>query len=51
METTNQEEEFDHWQDDDFLNEIKGRLDDFESGKDEGLTWEEIMLKAKKRLN
>jgi hypothetical protein len=28
------------WEDEDFLNEMKSRMDDFESGKDVGVSWE-----------
>jgi hypothetical protein len=34
-----------------FLNELKERLDDIESGNDEGLSWEEVKLKARSRVH
>jgi hypothetical protein len=44
-------EELDLWEDEAFLNELKSRLDDIESGADEGLTWDEVKAKAKSELN
>jgi putative addiction module component (TIGR02574 family) len=43
-------EKYDHWEDEEFVNEIKTRLDDFESGKTRGIPWEEVKLKAQSRL-
>jgi hypothetical protein len=40
-------EEYDHWKDEDFLKELKTRLDDIEKGNDEGLSWEEVKMKAR----
>ena len=40
-------EKYDHWEDEEFLKELKSRLDDIENGNDEGLTWEEVKLKAR----
>jgi hypothetical protein len=44
-------EKYDHWEDEDFLKELKSRIDDFESGKDEGIPWEEVKIKARSRYN
>jgi hypothetical protein len=44
-------EELDLWEDEGFLNELKARLNDIESGDDEGLTWDEVKAKAKNELN
>ncbi|HEY4326016.1 MAG TPA: addiction module protein [Mucilaginibacter sp.] len=41
------EEVYDHWEDEEFVAEIKSRIDDFESGKDKGLSWEEVKTKAR----
>jgi len=43
-------ERYDHWEDEEFLKEIKSRLDDIESGNDQGLSWEEVKLKARAEL-
>ncbi|MDB5016147.1 MAG: hypothetical protein JWQ84_979 [Mucilaginibacter sp.] len=43
-------EKYDHWEDEDFLKEIKSRLDEFESGKVKGIPWEEVRLKARNKL-
>jgi putative addiction module component (TIGR02574 family) len=42
--------DYDHWKDENFLKELKSRLDDFESGKDEGIPWEEVKRKSRERL-
>ncbi|MFA6087662.1 addiction module protein [Mucilaginibacter sp.] len=41
-------ERLDLWEDEEFLKEIKSRVDDFENGAVKGSTWEEVKLKAKK---
>ena len=41
------EEKYDHWEDEGFLAEIKSRIDDIENGNNEGLSWEEVKLKAR----
>jgi putative addiction module component (TIGR02574 family) len=41
------EEKYDHWEDEEFVAEIKSRIDDYESGKDKGLSWEEVKAKAR----
>ncbi|GAA3966431.1 addiction module protein [Mucilaginibacter dorajii] len=40
MEDDNKE--IDLWDDEDLLNEMKSRMDDYESGKDVGISWEEV---------
>jgi hypothetical protein len=40
-------EELDLWENKDFLQEMKSRVDDFESGKTEAISWEEVKSKAK----
>jgi hypothetical protein len=40
-------ERYNHWEDEEFLTEIKSRIDDYESGVDKGLSWEEVKLKAR----
>jgi hypothetical protein len=44
------EEVYDHWKDEEFVNEIDQRIKDFESGKVKGIPWEEVNLKAENRL-
>lgn len=43
-------EKYNHWEDEDFLKEIKSRLDEFESGKVKGIPWEEVRLKARNKF-
>ncbi|MDO3642517.1 MAG: hypothetical protein ACTHMI_01835 [Mucilaginibacter sp.] len=43
-------QELDLWQDKDFLEELKSRLDDIDSGIDEGMTWDEVKTKARSEL-
>lgn len=38
---------YDHWEDEEFVAEMKSRIDDFESGVDKGLSWEEVKTKAR----
>ncbi len=40
-------EKYNHWEDAEFLKELKSRLDDIENGNDEGLSWEEVKMKAR----
>ena len=40
-------EKYDHWEDEEFLKELKSRLDDIENGADDGLSWEEVKIKAR----
>ena len=42
-------EELDLWEDKAFLNELKDRLDEYESGKVTGSSWEEVKQKARDR--
>ena len=41
------EEPYDHGADEEFVVEMKSRIDDFESGADKGLSWEEVKAKAR----
>lgn len=43
--------EFNLWEDPDFLNEMKNRADEYESGNAETLSWEEVKQKLKNRNN
>ena len=40
-------EKYDHWEDEEFLTDLKSRIDDYESGVDKGMSWEEVKLKAR----
>jgi hypothetical protein len=40
----------DFWKDKEFLNEMKSRIDDFESGRDPGILWEEVKANVYKSL-
>ena len=40
-------EKYDHWEDEEFLADLKSRIDDYESGADKGMSWEEVKLKAR----
>jgi putative addiction module component (TIGR02574 family) len=42
-------EKYDHWEDEAFVKEMDQRIKDFESGKDKGVSWEEVKLKARLR--
>ncbi|MFI5159550.1 MAG: addiction module protein [Sphingobacteriales bacterium] len=44
-------EKYDHWADEEFVAEMDRRIKDFESGKDKGVSWEEVKLKARLRRN
>ena len=39
--------DIDLWEDEDFLNEINARVDDYESGKVQGVSWEEVKKQAR----
>jgi putative addiction module component (TIGR02574 family) len=41
------QDELDLWEDQDFLNEMKNRVDEYESGRVEGIPWEEVKKKAR----
>lgn len=43
------QEELNLWEDADFLNEMKSRMDDYESGKDPGVSWEDVQQNLKNR--
>jgi len=43
-------DDYEHWADEDFVKEIDKRLQDFESGKTKGLSWEEVKTKSKLKL-
>ena len=42
-------EKYDPWEDDAFVREMDQRTEDFESGRDKGVSWEEVKLKARSR--
>jgi putative addiction module component (TIGR02574 family) len=44
-------ERYDHWEDEEFLKELKSRIDDIESGKTQGIPWEEVKRKVQIRYN
>ena len=44
------EDVYDHWEDEEFVAEIKSRIEDFESGTDKGLSWEEVKTRARKEF-
>jgi len=43
-------EKYDPWTDEEFLKEIKRRLDEFESGKVKGISWEEVKRRSRLKL-
>ena len=49
MEEKNQNEPQDHWDDEDFVNEMQSRVDDYESGRVKGIPWEEVKDKMRSR--
>lgn len=44
-------EHLDLWEDKDFLNEMESRVDDYESGKEEAISWEEVQQHLRNRNN
>jgi len=38
-------EELNLWEDEAFLEELKSRIDSFESGEDKGISWDEVKAK------
>ena len=44
-------EELDLWEDEGFLNELNRRLETYESGEVKGVSWEQVKLNARNRLN
>ncbi|AYL97082.1 addiction module protein [Mucilaginibacter celer] len=49
MEEKKQAEPQDHWDDEDFLAEMQSRVDDYESGRVKGISWEEVKVKIRNR--
>ncbi|WPV00263.1 addiction module protein [Mucilaginibacter sp. cycad4] len=43
------QDELDLWEDQDFLNEMKSRVDDYESGRVAGIPWEQVKKNARAR--
>ncbi len=43
-------EKYDPWEDEEFVKEMDQRIKDFESGKDKGVSWEEVKRKARQQL-
>jgi len=41
------DEKYNHWEDEEFVAEMQSRIDDYESGVDKGLSWEEVKTKAR----
>jgi len=41
--------EYDPWEDESFVKEMDQRVKDIESGKDKGVSWDEVKLKARLR--
>ena len=41
-------EKYDHWEDEEFVAEMKSRIDDYENGIDKGLSWEQVKFNAGK---
>lgn len=49
MNEEEQTEQQDHWDDEDFLNEMESRVGDYESGRVKGISWEEFKAKIRNR--
>jgi putative addiction module component (TIGR02574 family) len=49
MDDKKQIEPKDRWDDEDFLNEMQSRVDDYESGREKGISWEEFKAKIRNR--
>ena len=43
-------EEEDWWDDESFVKEMDKRVEELESGKDKGLSWEEVKLRARRSV-
>lgn len=43
------QDDLDLWEDEGFLNEMKSRMADYESGKDPGVSWEEVQQNLRNR--
>lgn len=41
---------YDHWDDPEFVKEMDRRMEDFESGKDKGVPWEQVHAEALERI-
>jgi putative addiction module component (TIGR02574 family) len=50
MENDNLLDEIDPWEDEAFLKELQSRIDDIESGKTKGISWEEVTRRAESEL-
>jgi len=50
MEKDDLLDEIDPWEDEAFLKELQSRLDDVESGKTQGISWEEVTSRAEAEL-
>ncbi|MDB5090898.1 MAG: hypothetical protein JWR09_4892, partial [Mucilaginibacter sp.] len=46
MENDNIRDEIDPWGNEAFLKELQSRIDDFESGKTNSVSWEEVTRRA-----
>lgn len=46
-DSAKKKEHYDWWEDNDFLTEMKQRIDDFESGRDKGMSWEDAKKRAR----
>ena len=44
-------EKLNWWEDEEFVKELDQRVEDYESGKTKAVSWEQIKLNNKKRLN
>lgn len=45
------ENKYDHWKDEEFVKEMDRRMEELESGKVQGIPWEEVHKKALENLN
>ena len=43
------QDDLDLWKDEGFLHEMKSRISDYESGKDPGVSWEEVQQNLRNR--
>lgn len=43
------QDDLDLWEDEGFLNEMRSRISDYESGKDPGVSWEEVQQNLRNR--
>lgn len=41
---------YDHWGDPEFVKEMDRRMEDFESGRDKGIPWEQVHAEALERI-